>query len=95
MKNCWLFVDHLTTLLAESRRYCLELIPKLLPCRGQLIDLLISSGIGEHMEFQAVNSNQLYWNKVLEQASIYFLTILCLNAFQWMDNMFFISELGS
>ncbi|KAJ1676003.1 hypothetical protein EV182_000173 [Spiromyces aspiralis] len=60
-------IRRLTDLLSKSRDYSIELMPKLLACRGELIDLLISSGVSQHMEFHGVASNRLYWDGCLEK----------------------------
>ncbi|CAG8749708.1 13327_t:CDS:10 [Gigaspora margarita] len=47
-------------LLKESKRYNLDLAPKMVPCRGELIELLISSGVGRYLEFKAMDKTYIY-----------------------------------
>ncbi|CAG8459115.1 5254_t:CDS:10 [Funneliformis mosseae] len=53
-------IETLATLLKESRRYNLDLAPKIMPCRGELIELLISSGVGRYLEFKALDRTYIY-----------------------------------
>ncbi|CAG8523667.1 8261_t:CDS:2, partial [Scutellospora calospora] len=53
-------VETLAILLKESKRYNLDLAPKLVPCRGELIELLISSGVGRYLEFKAMDKTYVY-----------------------------------
>ena len=53
-------IEILATLLKESRRYNLDLAPKIMPCRGELIELLISSGVGKYLEFKALDKTYIY-----------------------------------
>ena len=52
--------ETLATLLKESKRYNLDLVPKIMPCRGELIELLISSGVGRYLEFKALDRTYIY-----------------------------------
>lgn len=52
--------ETLETLLKDSRRYNLDLAPKIMPCRGELIELLISSGVGRYLEFKALDRTYIY-----------------------------------
>ncbi|KAJ1913912.1 hypothetical protein IWQ60_009021 [Tieghemiomyces parasiticus] len=45
----------LATLLARNRDFNLDLTPRLAHCRGDLIDLLVSSGVGKHLEFRGLD----------------------------------------
>ncbi|CAG8504994.1 14502_t:CDS:10 [Ambispora leptoticha] len=53
-------IETLAALLGESKRYNLELAPKLMPCRGELVELLISSGVGKYLDFKAVDQTFIY-----------------------------------
>ncbi|CAG8474496.1 7056_t:CDS:10 [Ambispora gerdemannii] len=53
-------IETLAVLLGESKRYNLELAPKLMPCRGELVELLISSGVGKYLDFKAVEQTFIY-----------------------------------
>eukprot|EP00937_MAST-01D_sp_MAST-1D-sp2_P000562 g562.t1 len=37
-----------------SRRFCIDLAPRLVMCAGQQVDALVSSGVGRYLEFQSV-----------------------------------------
>jgi Rab proteins geranylgeranyltransferase component A len=52
--------ETLEILLKDSRRYNLDLAPKIMPCRGELIELLISSGVGRYLEFKALDRTYIY-----------------------------------
>ncbi|RIA85677.1 GDP dissociation inhibitor [Glomus cerebriforme] len=52
--------ETLTTLLKESRQYNLDIAPKIMPCRGELIELLINSGVGRYLEFKALDRTYIY-----------------------------------
>jgi RAB protein geranylgeranyltransferase component A len=52
--------ETLAKLLKESRRYSLDIAPKIMPCRGELIELLISSGVGRYLEFKALDKTYIY-----------------------------------
>ncbi|KAI8337148.1 GDP dissociation inhibitor [Chlamydoabsidia padenii] len=41
--------------LKDSRHYNLDTVPKILPSRGNLVDILIRSGVGRYMEFKSVD----------------------------------------
>ncbi|CAG8446093.1 17130_t:CDS:10 [Cetraspora pellucida] len=53
-------IETLAVLLKESKRYCLDLAPKLVPCRGELIELLINSGVAKYLEFKAMDKTYIY-----------------------------------
>ncbi|KAJ1952020.1 hypothetical protein EC988_003781, partial [Linderina pennispora] len=59
--------DVLQGLAGESRRYALELAPKLTFCRGPLIDVLIAAGMAEYMEFKGVDANLLVTDAGVER----------------------------
>ncbi|KAI8385015.1 GDP dissociation inhibitor [Radiomyces spectabilis] len=44
----------------QSRSYNLDLAPKILGCRGELVEVLMRSGVGRYLEFQGVNDIFLY-----------------------------------
>nr|CAG8558798.1 9928_t:CDS:10 [Entrophospora candida] len=56
-------VETLASLLKESRLYYLDLAPKLVPCRGELVELLITSGVGRYIEFKALDKTYIYSEK--------------------------------
>lgn len=41
--------------LRQSRLYNLDLAPKLLSCEGELVEILIRSGVGRYLEFKGVD----------------------------------------
>lgn len=45
--------------LKQSRRYCIDVVPKVCLSRGSLVQLLISSNIGRYVEFKAVEETQI------------------------------------
>lgn len=53
-------IETLAILLKESKRYNLELLPKLMSCRGELIELLISSGVGRYLDFKAMETTYIF-----------------------------------
>ncbi|KAJ2081163.1 hypothetical protein H4R24_002546 [Coemansia sp. RSA 988] len=57
----------LLELLKNDRNYQIELAPKVAMCRGQMIDLLIDSGIGEYVQFRGVEHNYLVRDKGVER----------------------------
>eukprot|EP00041_Stephanoeca_diplocostata_P016854 m.334442 g.334442 ORF g.334442 m.334442 type:complete len:787 (-) comp20506_c0_seq3:255-2615(-) len=46
-------------ILKQSRRYCIDVVPKVCLSRGSLVQLLISSNIGRYVEFKAVEETQI------------------------------------
>ncbi|CAB4487673.1 rab protein geranylgeranyltransferase component A [Rhizophagus irregularis] len=52
--------ETLAKLLKESKQYNLDIAPKIMPCRGELIELLISSGVGRYLEFKALDKTYIY-----------------------------------
>ncbi|KAJ1896732.1 hypothetical protein LPJ66_003819 [Kickxella alabastrina] len=57
----------LERLVANDRKYSIELAPKLSLCRGDMIDLLVDMGIGEYVQFKGLEHNYLVRNGVLER----------------------------
>ncbi|KAG9289204.1 hypothetical protein G9A89_022513 [Geosiphon pyriformis] len=53
-------IETLAQLLKESKRYNLELTPKLMSCRGELVELLISSGVARYLDFRALGNTFIY-----------------------------------
>ncbi|CAG8439077.1 1098_t:CDS:10 [Acaulospora morrowiae] len=53
-------IETLATLLNESKKYNLDLVPKMLPCRGEFIDTLISSGVSRYLDFKAMDKTYIY-----------------------------------
>ncbi|ORZ00599.1 GDP dissociation inhibitor-domain-containing protein [Syncephalastrum racemosum] len=41
--------------LKKARQYNIDLAPKLLSCRGDLVEILIQSGVGRYLEFKGVD----------------------------------------
>lgn len=41
--------------LRRSRSYNLDIAPKLLSCEGELVEILIRSGVGRYLEFKGVD----------------------------------------
>ncbi|GES89562.1 rab proteins geranylgeranyltransferase component A 1 [Rhizophagus clarus] len=52
--------ETLAKLLKDSRQFNLDIAPKIMPCRGELIELLISSGVGRYLEFKALDKTYIY-----------------------------------
>ncbi|KAG2179963.1 hypothetical protein INT43_003750 [Umbelopsis isabellina] len=46
--------------LDSSRHYNFDLAPKLLTCRGEMVEVLIKSGIGRYLEFKGVEQSFVY-----------------------------------
>ncbi|KAI9317984.1 hypothetical protein BX666DRAFT_1856130 [Dichotomocladium elegans] len=57
----------LSQLLRRSKSYNLDLTPKLLSCRGELVETLIRSGVGKYLEFKGVDDVCLFWDGALER----------------------------
>ncbi|KAJ3278168.1 hypothetical protein HK104_002591 [Borealophlyctis nickersoniae] len=53
--------------LRDTRKFNLELSPKLLFCRGPLVELLVSSGVGRYLEFKALEQVYLRWEGAFEK----------------------------
>ncbi|KAI7859041.1 GDP dissociation inhibitor [Circinella umbellata] len=56
-------ISKLTVLLnamRASRSYNLDLTPKLLSCNGELVEILIRSGVGRYLEFKGVDDIGIY-----------------------------------
>ncbi|CAG8619057.1 3532_t:CDS:2, partial [Diversispora eburnea] len=53
-------IETLAMLLKESKKYNIELSPKLMSCRGELIELLINSGVGRYLDFKAMETTYIY-----------------------------------
>ncbi|XP_018020576.1 rab proteins geranylgeranyltransferase component A 1, partial [Hyalella azteca] len=49
-------------MLRESRRYNIDLAPKILYSRGQMVELLISSNVARYLEFKSI-TRQLCWRE--------------------------------
>lgn len=69
-------IETLASLLKESRLYYLDLAPKLVPCRGELVELLISSGVGRYIEFKALDKTHIYSEKEDNFDKVIFIIIL-------------------
>ncbi|KAJ3055940.1 hypothetical protein HK097_008649 [Rhizophlyctis rosea] len=54
-------------ILRDSRKYNLEIAPKLLFCRGPIVELLVSSGVGRYLEFKALESIYMRWEAGFEK----------------------------
>ncbi|KAJ2403060.1 hypothetical protein GGI23_000245 [Coemansia sp. RSA 2559] len=53
-------VEHAFAKLArDDRAYAIELAPRLVRCRGKAIDLLVNAGVGDYMQFCAVDGNYI------------------------------------
>ena len=50
----------LLNLMRASRSYNLDLTPKLLSCNGELVEILIRSGVGRYLEFKGVDDIGIY-----------------------------------
>jgi RAB protein geranylgeranyltransferase component A len=46
--------------LDTSRHYNFDLAPKLLACRGEMVEVLIKSGIGRYLEFKGVEQSYVF-----------------------------------
>ncbi|KAJ2853249.1 hypothetical protein J3B02_003231, partial [Coemansia erecta] len=57
----------LNLLLANDRKYSIELAPKLALCRGAMIDMLIDEGIGEYVQFKGIEHNYVVRGTLLER----------------------------
>ncbi|KAJ2908050.1 hypothetical protein GGI21_003275, partial [Coemansia aciculifera] len=51
--------EQLAKLLSNDRKYAIELAPKVAYCRGKLVDLVINTGIGDHVQFKGVEHNYI------------------------------------
>ncbi|KAJ2710029.1 hypothetical protein H4R19_003954 [Coemansia spiralis] len=49
----------LGSLMPNDRKYMLELAPKAMLCRGQMIELLIDTGVSEHVQFMGIDDTYL------------------------------------
>ncbi|KAJ1797804.1 hypothetical protein LPJ59_002901 [Coemansia sp. RSA 2399] len=53
-------VEHAFANLAlNDRSYAIELAPRLVRCRGKAIDVLVDAGVGDYMQFCAVDGNYI------------------------------------
>ncbi|KAI8146072.1 GDP dissociation inhibitor [Fennellomyces sp. T-0311] len=52
----------LLSAMRASRSYNLDLTPKLLSCNGELVEILIRSGVGRYLEFKGVDDIGIYDN---------------------------------
>ncbi|RUP46946.1 hypothetical protein BC936DRAFT_146340 [Jimgerdemannia flammicorona] len=50
----------LADLLTASRQYIIDFAPKVLLCRGQLVETLISSGVSRYLEFKGVEKSFIF-----------------------------------
>ena len=57
----------LTKMFKKSRSYNLDLTPKLLSCKSELVEVLIRSGVGRYLEFKGVDEMCLFQNGKLER----------------------------
>lgn len=57
----------LAKMLKKSRSYNLDLTPKLLSCKSELVEVLIRSGVGRYLEFKGVDELCLFQNGKLER----------------------------
>ncbi|ORZ25121.1 hypothetical protein BCR42DRAFT_314577 [Absidia repens] len=53
-------LNHLVVALKLSRHYNLDTTPKILPSRGDLVEILIRSGVGRYMEFKSVDDMYVF-----------------------------------
>jgi RAB protein geranylgeranyltransferase component A len=60
-------VEFIEKLLQNNRHYCLEISPKIVYCKGSLIELIANSGVGPSLEFQMPNALYLFRNGELEK----------------------------
>lgn len=60
----------LAKMLKKSRSYNLDLAPKLLSCKSELVEVLIRSGVGRYLEFKGVDELCLFQNGKLERVWI-------------------------
>ncbi|KAI9336919.1 GDP dissociation inhibitor [Obelidium mucronatum] len=54
------------TLMKDSRKYSIELSPKLIYSSGALVDLMIKSNVSNYLEFRAVETTHFWWENGLE-----------------------------
>jgi RAB protein geranylgeranyltransferase component A len=57
-------------ILKESRRYNIDITPKLVFCNGNIINTMISSGIGKTMEFKPINGQYIFTEKSWQQVPL-------------------------
>ncbi|KAI7886495.1 rab protein geranylgeranyltransferase component A [Lichtheimia hyalospora FSU 10163] len=57
----------LAKMFKKSRSYNLDLTPKLLSCKSELVEVLIRSGVGRYLEFKGVDEMCLFQNGKLER----------------------------
>jgi RAB protein geranylgeranyltransferase component A len=53
-------VQTLKEALDASRHYNFDLSPKLLSCRGEMVEVLIKSGIGRYLEFKGLEESYVF-----------------------------------
>ncbi|KAJ3025220.1 UNVERIFIED_CONTAM: Rab proteins geranylgeranyltransferase component A [Siphonaria sp. JEL0065] len=58
--------EDIAPLLKDSRRFTLELSPKLIYSSGSLVDVMIKSNVSNYLEFRALETTQLLWENALE-----------------------------
>lgn len=53
-------VESWSTMMQKSRKYCIDLTPKVCLSRGKLVKLLISANIGRYLEFKVVGDTFIH-----------------------------------
>ncbi|KAI9491958.1 hypothetical protein BDB00DRAFT_766146 [Zychaea mexicana] len=56
-------LNFLLSAMRASRAYNLDLTPKLLSCNGELVEILIQSGVGRYLEFKGVDDIGIFDNE--------------------------------
>ncbi|KAJ2177145.1 hypothetical protein EV181_006630, partial [Coemansia sp. RSA 532] len=59
--------EKLQAMLKNDRSYMIELVPKVVFCRGELTEMLISCEIGEYVQFKGVAHSYLAHNGTIER----------------------------
>eukprot|EP01134_Creolimax_fragrantissima_P001167 CFRG1167T1 len=54
-------------LIAVGRRFCIDLMPKLLLSNGKLVELLISSKVGDYLEFRPLEATCIFSDGIIQQ----------------------------
>ncbi|OMJ17981.1 Rab GDP-dissociation inhibitor [Smittium culicis] len=53
------YYDIIDSIVSKNNKYCIELLPKLIRCRGDMISLLIDSNLGQFIEFLGLEGNYI------------------------------------
>jgi hypothetical protein len=72
--SCWMSregpPDSWSDLKDQARKFCLDVVPKVLYARGRLVRLLVSANIGRYLEFKLVSDTSILMENQIHQVSV-------------------------